>query len=87
MKICIFERSNEKNHFSKTEILKKKKKQNNTIIRTSKYESRSERKFGVAAVCLIHADVGSSFLMKFRGCDSIIQKRISKRVTEMVHEL
>ena len=37
-------------------------KKNNTIIRTywaSKYESRSERKFGVAAVCLIHADVGS----------------------------
>ena len=37
----------------------KKKKKNNAIIRTSKYESKSERKFGVAAVCLIHADVGS----------------------------
>ena len=49
-----------KNHFSKTETFFAKK--NNTIIRTywaSKYESRSERKFGVAAVCLIHADVGS----------------------------
>ena len=47
VKICIFERSKEKNHFSKTEIYFHKKNYT-TIIRTywaTKYESRGENEF------------------------------------------
>ena len=47
MKICIFERSNEKNHFSKTKIYFHQKNYT-TIIRTywaTKYESRGENEF------------------------------------------
>ena len=46
--ICIFERSNEKNHFSRTKIYLDKKNYT-TIIRTywaTKYESKVESKFG-----------------------------------------
>ena len=45
--ICIFERSNEKNHFSRTKIYLDKKNYT-TIIRTywaTKYESKVESKF------------------------------------------
>ena len=48
VKICIFERSNEKNYFSKTKIIFLQKNYT-TIIRTywaTKYKSRSENKFG-----------------------------------------
>ena len=48
VKICIFERSNEKYHFSKTKIYFQKKKNYTTIIRTylaTKYESRRENEF------------------------------------------
>ena len=47
VKICIFERSNEKGHFSKTKIYFRKKNYT-TIIRTywaTKYESRRENEF------------------------------------------
>ena len=47
VKICIFEQSNEKNHFSKTKIFSQK--DYITIVRTNwatKYKSRGESKFG-----------------------------------------
>ena len=47
VKICVFKRSNEKNHFSKTKIYFHKKKYT-TIIRTywaTKYGSRREKEF------------------------------------------
>ena len=63
MKICIFERSNEKNHFSKTKIYFHKKTTpqlsrhiiiiiiNINIIMTTKYKSRGESKFWVTCNC------------------------------------
>ena len=55
-KICIFERSNERSHFSKTKICFSK---NYTIIIrkywAAKYESRSESKFYVTCHCLSDA--------------------------------
>ena len=54
---CIFERSNEKNHFSKTKI-NFHKKNYTTIIRrywATKYESRRESKFWVTCRCLSDA--------------------------------
>ena len=54
--ICIFERSNEKNHFSKTKIHFHKK--NYTTIRTywaTKYKSRGESKFWVTCGCFSDA--------------------------------
>ena len=47
VKICIFEQSNEKNHFSKTKIFSPK--DYITIVRTNwatKYKRRGESKFG-----------------------------------------
>ena len=57
VKICIFERSNEKSHFSKTKIYFRKKNYT-TIIRTywaTNYESFE----WLAAVCLMQADISS----------------------------
>ena len=59
MRICIFEQSNEKNHFSKTKIYFHQKNTLQLLGHITKYESRRENEFwGLATVCLMHVDIG-----------------------------
>ena len=62
MKICIFERSNEKNHFSKRKIYFRKKSTPQLLghigLQSMKVEVKVD--FGwLAAVCLMYADISS----------------------------
>ena len=62
MKICIFERSNEKNHISKTKIYFNKKNTPQLLehIGLQNMKVRGKTNFGqLAAVCLMHADISS----------------------------
>ena len=62
MKICIFERSNEKNHFSKTKIYFHKKTTPQLLghIGLKNTKVGEKKKFwGIAAVYLMHVDISS----------------------------
>ena len=62
VKICIFERSNEKYHFSKTKINFHKKTTPQLLGHIGLQHMKVEVKanFGrLAAVCLMHADISS----------------------------
>ena len=62
MKICIFERSNEKNNFSKTEIYFHKKTTPQLLEHTwlqNMGVGVKENFRRLAAVCLMHADISS----------------------------
>ena len=62
VKICIFERSNEKYHFSKTKIYFHKKTTPQLLghIGLQNMKVGVKSNFGrLAAVCLMHADISS----------------------------
>ena len=62
MKICIFERSNEKNHFSKTKIYFHKKTTPQLLghIGLQNMKVGVKANFGwLAAVCVMHVDISS----------------------------